>query len=90
MERDSRASAADAKRRLLVLHEAGHALDHPVHIGFPEGRYLKFVMLKSCNYLMQIRQCEQNYVLLRFNSIAERKCIKMVFTSSGTFQERGV
>ena len=36
-------AAAQAGRRLLILHEAGHALDHPVPAHFPEGRYLKFV-----------------------------------------------
>lgn len=35
-----------AGRRLLVVHEAGHALDHPVPAHFPEGRYLKFVLAK--------------------------------------------
>jgi 23S rRNA (cytosine1962-C5)-methyltransferase len=39
-------AAADAKRRLLILHEAGQPLDHPVQAGFPEGRYLKFVMAR--------------------------------------------
>jgi 23S rRNA (cytosine1962-C5)-methyltransferase len=29
-----------------VLHEAGHAADHPVPLAFPEGRYLKFVLLR--------------------------------------------
>jgi 23S rRNA (cytosine1962-C5)-methyltransferase len=29
---------------LLILHEAGHALDHPVAAHFPESRYLKFVL----------------------------------------------
>jgi len=38
------AAAADAKRRLLIVHEAGQPLDHPVSVGFPEGRYLKFVI----------------------------------------------
>lgn len=37
-------AAARAGKRLLVLHEAGHALDHPVAASFPEGRYLKFVL----------------------------------------------
>lgn len=41
------AAAADAKRRLLILHEAGHPLDHPVQAGFPEGRYLKFVIARG-------------------------------------------
>jgi len=35
-----------AGRRLVVVHEAGHALDHPVPAHFPEGRYLKFVLAK--------------------------------------------
>ena len=37
-------AAARAGKRLLILHEAGHALDHPVAAHFPEGRYLKFVL----------------------------------------------
>lgn len=43
-----REALAEAARlaglRLLILHEAGHALDHPVPAHFPEARYLKFVM----------------------------------------------
>ena len=35
-------AAADAKRRLVILHDAGQPLDHPVAAHFPEGRYLKF------------------------------------------------
>ena len=27
-----------------MLHEAGHAIDHPVPAHFVEGRYLKFVL----------------------------------------------
>ncbi|MBN1936652.1 MAG: class I SAM-dependent rRNA methyltransferase [Anaerolineae bacterium] len=37
-------AAARANRRFLILHEAGHAIDHPVPAHFPEGRYLKFVL----------------------------------------------
>ena len=37
-------AATEAKRRLLVLHEAGQPLDHPVPVHFPEARYLKFVL----------------------------------------------
>jgi 23S rRNA (cytosine1962-C5)-methyltransferase len=37
-------AAARAKRRLLILHEAGHAIDHPVPAHFPQGRYLKFIL----------------------------------------------
>ncbi len=36
-------AAASAERRLQIVHEAGQPLDHPVPVGFPEGRYLKFV-----------------------------------------------
>ena len=32
--------------RAQIVHEAGHAPDHPVPAGFPEGRYLKFVILR--------------------------------------------
>lgn len=45
MFRQALADAAhQAGRRLLILHEAGHALDHPVPAHFPEARYLKFVL----------------------------------------------
>jgi 23S rRNA (cytosine1962-C5)-methyltransferase len=37
-------AAARARKRLLILHEAGHAIDHPVPAHFPEGRYLKFIL----------------------------------------------
>ena len=37
-------AAMDANRRLLVLHEAGQPLDHPVPVHFPEARYLKFIL----------------------------------------------
>jgi len=41
------AEAAAAERvDARVLHEAGHAGDHPVPLAFPEGRYLKFVLLR--------------------------------------------
>ncbi len=33
-----------AGRRLAIVHEAGQAVDHPVPAGFPEARYLKFVV----------------------------------------------
>jgi 23S rRNA (cytosine1962-C5)-methyltransferase len=39
-------AAADAGVDARVLHEAGHAADHPVPLAFPEGRYLKFVVLR--------------------------------------------
>lgn len=37
-------AAVQAGRELQVLHEAGHAIDHPVPAHFPEGRYLKFIL----------------------------------------------
>ncbi len=39
-------AARRAGRRLLILHEAGHAADHPVPAHFPEARYLKFVLAR--------------------------------------------
>ena len=39
-------AAAEADVDARVLHEAGHAADHPVPLAFPEGRYLKFVLLR--------------------------------------------
>ncbi len=37
-------AATSVGRRLLIVHEAGQPLDHPVPVHFPEGRYLKFVL----------------------------------------------
>ncbi len=39
-------AAVQSRQRLLILHEAGHAADHPVPVGFPEGRYLKFIVAR--------------------------------------------
>jgi 23S rRNA (cytosine1962-C5)-methyltransferase len=39
-------AAARAGRRLQILHDAGHALDHPIALGHPEGRYLKFIVAR--------------------------------------------
>jgi 23S rRNA (cytosine1962-C5)-methyltransferase len=36
--------AARVARRLTVVHEAAHAVDHPYAVGHLEGRYLKFVL----------------------------------------------
>lgn len=38
------AAASRANRRVRIIHEAGQAIDHPVAAGFPEGRYLKFMI----------------------------------------------
>jgi 23S rRNA (cytosine1962-C5)-methyltransferase len=46
--RDGVAQAAQQMQRpLQLVMEAGQALDHPVMIGHPEGRYLKFMVLRS-------------------------------------------
>jgi 23S rRNA (cytosine1962-C5)-methyltransferase len=37
-------AARRARRRFLILHQAGQPVDHPVAAHFPEGRYLKFVV----------------------------------------------
>jgi 23S rRNA (cytosine1962-C5)-methyltransferase len=37
-------AARRADRRLVTLHDAGQAVDHPVPAHFPEARYLKFVV----------------------------------------------
>lgn len=39
-----RAAAARARVRLQICHDAGHAADHPIAAGHPEGRYLKFIV----------------------------------------------
>lgn len=46
--RDSVAQAAvRARRTLQLVMDSGQALDHPVMIGHPEGRYLKYLALRS-------------------------------------------
>jgi 23S rRNA (cytosine1962-C5)-methyltransferase len=40
------AASAQAGRRVQIIHEAGQPRDHPVPAGFPEGRYLKFVVAR--------------------------------------------
>lgn len=37
-------AARQAGRRFQLIHDAGHALDHPVMAHHPEGRYLKFMV----------------------------------------------
>jgi 23S rRNA (cytosine1962-C5)-methyltransferase len=39
-------AAVEAGVDARVLHESGHAADHPVPLAFPEGRYLKFVVVR--------------------------------------------
>jgi 23S rRNA (cytosine1962-C5)-methyltransferase len=39
-------SARQAKRRLQIVHDAAHAVDHPVMAAHPEGRYLKLVVAR--------------------------------------------
>ena len=47
---DFREVLAQASRRAgvrtQIIHEAGHAPDHPLRPEFPEGRYLKFLVLR--------------------------------------------
>jgi 23S rRNA (cytosine1962-C5)-methyltransferase len=37
----------NARRRCRIVHDAGQPADHPVLLGHPEGRYLKFVVLAT-------------------------------------------
>jgi 23S rRNA (cytosine1962-C5)-methyltransferase len=39
-------AATEAGVRAQIVHEAGQPLDHPVPAHFPEGRYLKFLVLR--------------------------------------------
>lgn len=39
-------AALEAGVTAQVLHTSGHAADHPLRTSFPEGRYLKFVLLR--------------------------------------------
>jgi 23S rRNA (cytosine1962-C5)-methyltransferase len=40
------AAAQKARVNVQVVHDVGHAPDHPILPGHPEGRYLKFVVLR--------------------------------------------
>lgn len=40
-------AAADAKRNFQIIGRTGQAGDHPVELGFPEGLYLKGVVLRE-------------------------------------------
>ena len=40
-------AAGQAGARLQIVHESGQPADHPVPAGFPEGRYLKFVVARA-------------------------------------------
>jgi 23S rRNA (cytosine1962-C5)-methyltransferase len=46
-----RGTLADGARKarcaLQIVHDAGHAPDHPVLAGHPEGRYLKFMVARA-------------------------------------------
>ena len=44
-----REAAADAGRDAVVLERRGQAADHPVRLGFPEGRYLKCFVLRDAS-----------------------------------------
>jgi 23S rRNA (cytosine1962-C5)-methyltransferase len=39
-------AAGSAQRRAQIIYEAGQPADHPVPAGFPEGRYLKFLVAR--------------------------------------------
>ncbi len=39
-------AALEANVYAQIIHETGHALDHPVPVSFPEGRYLKFLVAR--------------------------------------------
>jgi 23S rRNA (cytosine1962-C5)-methyltransferase len=42
-------STQEANVKAQIIHEAGHGVDHPVPVQFPEGLYLKFVILRIIN-----------------------------------------
>ena len=44
-----REAAADAGRDAIVIERRGQAADHPVRLGFPEGRYLKCFVLRDAS-----------------------------------------
>ncbi len=39
-------AALRTNRRVQLIHEAYHAVDHPTFLAHPEGRYLKFVVVR--------------------------------------------
>jgi 23S rRNA (cytosine1962-C5)-methyltransferase len=45
--RHTLAQAAERARvRLQIIHDMGQPVDHPIFVGHPEGRYLKFVVAR--------------------------------------------
>jgi 23S rRNA (cytosine1962-C5)-methyltransferase len=44
-----REAAGDAGRDAVVIDRRGQAADHPVRLGFPEGRYLKCFVLRDAS-----------------------------------------
>jgi 23S rRNA (cytosine1962-C5)-methyltransferase len=40
-------AAEQAGRKFQIIHESGAGADHPIALGFPEGRYLKFLALQA-------------------------------------------
>jgi 23S rRNA (cytosine1962-C5)-methyltransferase len=44
-------AARQAHKRLLMVHDAGQAIDHPVPPHFPEARYLKFVVSRVLEWV---------------------------------------
>ncbi len=40
-------AASDSKRQAQIIQHLGHAPDHPIAITFPEGEYLKGLMLRA-------------------------------------------
>ncbi len=42
-------AAFKRKLKAQIIHQAGHALDHPVPLSFKEARYLKFIGLRIYN-----------------------------------------
>lgn len=39
-------AATETSKRVQILQENGQAIDHPVPVSFPEGRYLKFILAR--------------------------------------------
>ena len=39
-------AAVDAQRDVQIIELLGHPPDHPVSLGFPEGEYLKGLLLR--------------------------------------------
>ena len=49
LQRISADAAADTKKELQIIERFGQPADHPVSLAFPEGQYLKGLLVQLKN-----------------------------------------